>query len=90
MENYTGISNNQAENGGAIYAEDSLILIGSRSRESWLYDGTPFTEVTFVNNTAMNGGGALYLENSKLLSEVGSHLTFDGNMAADRGGAIYV
>jgi predicted outer membrane repeat protein len=64
MENDTGISNNQAENGGAIYAEDSSIKIGIDISKEWLYDGTPLTEVRFVNNTALNWGGALYLEKS--------------------------
>ena len=74
--------NNHAAKGGAIY----------NYRETHIYNGE------FKQNNVSDRGGAIYMANSihckvqlgESLSGVGSKVTFDGNTAGYRGGAVYV
>lgn len=71
------ISNNEALNGGAIYAT---------AESETIFD----FEVTMSNNTAKRCGGAIYFRNAKLSLLNQSIVTFNHNMATDNGGAIFV
>ena len=69
------LTNNRAENGGALYTTQSKVhVIG---------------EVTIANNTATANGGGIYLYQSELNCEGHSNLILLGNHASIKGGGIH-
>ena len=75
------ISNNHAENGGAIYTEDSFLEIGE-------LDSFHVATVKLTKNSAMNGG-ALFLTASNLNFYNGT-VILNHNVATSKGGALYI
>ena len=67
--------NNSAENGAAIHAISSNILVNET--------------VTMTNNTARYNGGGLYLYYSRMQCKLNCFLTLNGNHAIYNGGGIY-
>ena len=66
---------NYAETGGALYATESKVHV------------TGNTIIT--NNTARKSGGGAYLHQTELNCEGDGRLTFFGNVAVEKGGAIH-
>ena len=69
--------NNEAQNGGAIYAENSTILVKHTSHR-----------VTFGGNFAKINGGAMYLKETFLLFN-GIAVLFEDNFSNGDGGGIF-
>ena len=74
--NYGEYSNNQASNGGAIYAEQKTEIV--------------FYNATMTNNIACKNGGALYLEKKSTVDIRSDPLILSNNVAKQNGGAIFV
>ena len=90
------ISDSIATNGGAIYASEQSQIFITQSyahRPEIGLTRNPSAllppDITLANNTAAYGG-AFYLSNSKISFDIDTHLIFDGNVAGEDGGAIYV
>ena len=69
------ISNNSAENGGAIYLTQSKVNVLGR--------------VQLKNNSATANGGGIYLYQSELNCQKESTLKFIGNKASKKGGGLH-
>ena len=72
---YSNLAKNN--HGGAIFADNSDIVIQSSSR------------LEFSNNEAIQGGAVYFTNNSTIILEKNSIMTISGNKATQNGGAIY-
>ena len=70
------LTDNRAENGGAIHATDqSKVYLNG--------------ETTIANNTANDTGGGVYLDTSELQCQSNSSLTISRNIANKKGGGVH-
>ena len=77
LQGNSSFTNNFAKYGGGIYSESSnLTLVHNRS--------------SYLNNTALRGGAQYFDLNSNFSLHLTAHVHFQGNNAAEFGGAIYV
>ena len=71
-------SDNRNNNGGALYIDDSSIMLEGKS------------SMTLYNNIADNGGAVYINDHSTITFGGSSTITFNNNMAGSDGGVMYV
>ena len=78
ITNSVFVGNSADDQGGAIYNEDDISVIGNIKNS------------TFLNNTAGSQGGAIYSPNDILITSDAGTTTFQGNTANGESNAIYM